>query len=234
MKTAVILAARRETDCDIPYPLLPFAAGECLLDRTLKILRDSGYDDILIVTGFRNELFEKYKAPDVRLVFNRDYEFTASMGSLALCKGKINSDFLLVESDTFFESIVIRRLSEINKGNVIAMTEESGSGDECFVETKNGFVTKITKDRHRVCNFEGEMIGVTRLSYDTFSKLVQAWEQSTNPYLNYEYLLMDVTDVLDRPVIKFSNLIWGDVDCQRISKTKERTLPYSSQERRPI
>lgn len=94
------------------------------------------------------------------------------------------------------------------------MTEESGSGDECFVETKHGFVKKITKDRHRVRNFEGEMMGVTRISFDTFAKLISAWENSSNPYLNYEYLLMDVTDPLDRPCMRFKNVIWGDVDCR--------------------
>lgn len=40
------------------------------------------------------------------------------------------------------------------------------------------------------------------------------WNHSNNPYLNYEYLLLDSTDVLDRPYIRFTNLIWGDVDCE--------------------
>lgn len=214
MKTAVILAARKEHDSELPYPLMPFADGICLMDRTIGILRDNGYSSIIIVAGYRHELFNKYKADDVNIIINNDYEFTASMGSLALCKEVIEDDFLLVESDTFYEASVVQKLSAVETGNCISMTEESGSGDECFVETKNGFVTKITKDRHRVCNFEGEMMGVTRISYGTFVELVNAWEHSTNPYLNYEYLLMDVTEALDRPYIKFKNVIWGDVDCQ--------------------
>lgn len=43
--------------------------------------------------------------------------------------------------------------------------------------------------------------------------MVSAWDNSSNPYLNYEYLLMDVTEALDRPYIRFKNVIWGDVDC---------------------
>lgn len=224
MKTAVILAARKERDSDLPYPIKPFTKGLCLMDRTLNILRDNGYSNIIIVVGYRHELFAKYKADDVNIVINNDYEFTASMGSLALCKNVINEDFLLVESDTFYESSVVQELTAIETGNCLSMTEESGSGDECFVETKNGFVTKITKDRHRVCNFEGEMMGVTRISYDTFLRLIGAWEHSTNPYLNYEYLLMDVTDTIDRPYIKFKNVIWGDVDCQEDFKRLKNEL----------
>lgn len=154
MKTAVILAARKERDCDIPYPLRPFADGICLMDRNLSILREYGYSNIYVVVGFRHELFSKYESDDVTIIRNKEYEFTASMGSLALCKEFINEDFLLVEGDTFFEKEVVGQLSALPNGNCISMTEESGSGDECFVETKHGFVTKITKDRHRVCNFE--------------------------------------------------------------------------------
>lgn len=224
MNTAVILAARKEKDSAYPYPVTPFAEDTCLIDRTLGILRDNEYTNIVIVAGYRADLFSRYRADDVSIIINEDYEFTASMGSLALCKNIIKDDFLLVEGDTFFEQSVIQELSSVTRGNCISMTEESGSGDECFVETKSGFVTKITKDRHRVCNFEGEMMGITRISLDTFNKLIQAWENSSNPYLNYEYLLMDVTEPLDRPYIRFKNVIWGDVDCQEDFKKLQNSL----------
>lgn len=213
MKTAVILAARKERDSNIPYPLIPFENGICLIDRTIDILRGSGIGKIVIVTGFCHELFEKYRSDDIKLIYNKDYEFTSSMGSLALCQCHVQEDFLLIEGDTFYEKKVVEKLMTVDEGNCISMTEESGSGDECFVEVKNGFVTKITKDRHRVRHFEGEMMGITRISLDTYIKLIDAWEHSENPYLNYEYLMMDVTDVLDRPYIYFKNIIWGDVDC---------------------
>lgn len=228
MTTAVILAARKERDSQVPYPLLPYAGDTCLLDRTLSILRDNGFRRIIIVAGYCYDLFERYRADDVTLICNRDYEFTASMGSLALCRDAVDEDFLLVEGDTFFEKTVVEQLAAVASGNCIAVTEESGSGDECFVETQHGFVTKITKDRHRVRNFEGEMMGVTRLTLPTFRRLVEAWDDSTNPYLNYEYLLMDVTGPLDRPCIMFRNVIWGDVDCEadfrRLRNATYRTL----------
>lgn len=214
MKTAVILSARKERSSEIPYPLCEFEKGTNLIDRTLSILRECGFTNILLVVGFCQEEFESYRAADVKLLYNRDFEFTSSMASLAVCRDLIDEDFLLVEGDTFFEKKIIERLSALEAGNCLSVTEESGSGDECFVETKNGYVTKITKDRHRVCNFEGEMIGVSRISLQTFHKMLEAWDQSTNPALNYEYLLMDVTDPLDRPSIHFKNVIWGDVDCE--------------------
>ena len=180
-KKAVILAARREKDSKIPYPLKCFAKDLCLLDRTLAILRDLHFDDILLVVGYKAELFQKYAAEDIKLIENKEYEFTASMGSLALTKDFINEDFLLIESDTFYERKVLEALDARTEGNCFSMTEESGSGDECFMETKNGFVTKITKDRHRVCHFEGEMIGATRICIDTYKRMIEAWEHASNP-----------------------------------------------------
>ena len=229
MKTAVILSARKERDSDIPYPLVPFEEGVCLTDRTLSILRACGYQRILIVAGYESHLFEKYRAEDVHVIENNDYEFTASMGSLALCRELIDSDFLLVEGDTFFEKKVVERLSALQSGNCLSITEESGSGDECFMETKNGFVTKITKDRHRVVRFEGEMMGISRISFDTYRRMLYLWDRSQNPYLNYEYVLMDVTDSLDRPYIRFRNVIWGDVDCREDFKRLKNAIYRSLQ-----
>lgn len=228
MKTAVILTARRERSSVIPYPLKAFEREECLIDRTLRILRECGYSHIILVVGFCKELFDGYKADDVSIIVNEEYEFTASMGSLALCRDYLQEDFLLVEGDTFFEKKVIEEISAVNSGNCLAVTEESGSGDECYVETKRGYITKITKDRHRVCNFEGEMMGITRISFVTYGRMLEAWDNSTNPYLNYEYLFMDVTDSLDRPYIHFKNVIWGDVDCEedfdRLTNSLARSL----------
>lgn len=212
MNTAVILSARKERDSNTPYPLIPFSEGVTLLGRSINILREIGITKIYVVIGYQAEQFKIYQSDDVQLIINSNYEFTSSMASLAMVKDLIDDDFLLVEGDTFYEKEVLKKLSDIQEGNCFVMTEESGSGDECFVETKAGFITKISKDRHRVCRFEGELLGLSRISKTTFKKIVDKWESSENSYLNYEYLMMDVTDVLDRPVLNFKNLIWGEVD----------------------
>lgn len=214
MKTAVILSARQDKDTSIPYPLKPYYQETCLMDRTMEALTALGYTNIILVGGHDFKLYKKYASDTVRLVLNPDYKFTSSMGSLAMAAPYIDEDFLLVEGDTFYEYKVLKALSETKNENCFAITEESGSGDEAFVETRNGYITKISKDRHQICNFEGELLGIVKISKHTFEQMMDRWLRSNNPYLNYEYLLFDSTDVLDRPFIKFTNLIWGDVDCE--------------------
>ena len=75
VSTAVILAARKEKDSEVPYPLLPFDGRNNLIDRTLSILRDLQFSNIVIVAGYKAELFDKYKGDDVKVIVNKDYEF---------------------------------------------------------------------------------------------------------------------------------------------------------------
>lgn len=228
MNTAVILTARKERTSETPYPLLPFDENQCLIDRTLCLLKDMGISRILMIVGYRLELFDKYRSSDVVLIEAPNYEFTGSMASLAVASGYIDDDFILVEGDTFFEKIVLEKLCSLKEGNCLVATEESGSGDECFIESQYGFITKISKDKHRICKFEGELLGISRITYDTYQLMLAKWHKSNNSYLNYEHVLMDVTKPLDRPFIFFRNLIWGDVDCpedfKRLKEITYRTL----------
>ena len=115
MSTAVILAARKERESEIPYPLRKFVTGESstnLLERTLSILSELHYEHIYIVVGYKKELFEKYNKDNVKLVYNKDYAFTSSMGSLAVVESCIKEDFELIESDTFYEKKVLEQLTE--------------------------------------------------------------------------------------------------------------------------
>lgn len=227
-KLAVILAARKERTTEIPFPLIPFERDQCLIDRTLRLLKEVGVSRILMVVGFREDLFSKYENETVKLVKAENYEFSASMASLAAAQDLIDDDFLLVEGDTFFEKKVLEHLSGVNDGNCLVATEESGSGDECYIESKSGFITKISKDKHRICKYEGELLGVSRISIDTYHKMLDLWKRCTNSYLNYEHALMDVTTPLDRPFVFFKNLIWGDVDCpedfKRLTEVTSRVL----------
>lgn len=235
MKTAVILSARQDKDTEIPYPLKPYYENSCLIDRTIEALTALSYDNILLIVGGQAQLYQRYASETVRLVLNPDFKFTSSMGSLAMAAPYIKDDFLLVEGDTFYEYKVLKELSETKNENCFAITEESGSGDEAFVETRSGYITKISKDRHQICNFEGELLGIVKISKFSFDRMMNKWKSSNNPYLNYEYLLFDSTDVLDRPYIKFTNLIWGDVDCEEdFNKLRNYIYPKLRRKENPF
>lgn len=216
MKTAVILAARKERDSNVPYPLLPYGTDsgnqECLMQRTLKMLHDLGFENIIIVTGFCSDLFIPYEREGVKLVYNHNYTYTSSMASLAQAAPYIKEDFLLIESDVICEKQILERLASTSRKNCFTLVSECGNGDEALVETDGDFVVKISKDLHQLNKIDGEMIGLSKISLETYKKMLVKWEFNSNLKLNYEYLLLDCTEKYERQYIKAKNLIWCEVD----------------------
>ena len=115
MNTAVVLTARKDKLTDVPFPLLPFDSNISLIDRTLTLLRELNYKKIILVVGYRADLYQRFKAEDVIIVENPEFEFTASMASLAIPRNIIDEDFLLVEGDTFYEKCVLEPHIKIQK-----------------------------------------------------------------------------------------------------------------------
>ena len=191
-KTAIILAARRERDSEIPYPLRPFdkEGQTTLMSRTLSILDSLGFDNIVIVAGYKAELFQQLSSPTVHVVINPDYAFTSSMASLARAATLVDSDFLLIESDVICQESLYKQLAEIEEGNCLTVANECGNKDEALVETASGRIVKISKDIHQFCRVDGEMVGISRISRETFRKMMMRWESNNNPLLNYEYLFL--------------------------------------------
>lgn len=213
-RSAVILAARRERDSDVPYPLIPFSGVHTLLGRILEQLDEYAFERIYIVVGYRAELFLPYQTDKIRVIENANYELTSSMASLACVAEYIQEDFVLIEADTFYEKKVLEQLIQSPQPNCFVVSDESGSGDEAFVEAEQGFIHKVSKDPHQICRISGELLGISKISYATYLQMLEKWRESNNPRLNYEYLLLDCTTILQRPYIHFRDLIWGDVDCK--------------------
>ena len=115
---AVILAAgtgqrlRPITD-NLPKCLIQIGE-ETLLEYSLDALRKSGIGEVIIVTGFlENMIKEKignnYKDVKITFILNEKYDRTGSMYSLSQAKSTIkDKDILLLESDLLYEPQAIK------------------------------------------------------------------------------------------------------------------------------
>lgn len=56
------------------------------------------------------------------------------------------------------------------------------------------------------------MIGVSKISYEYFSKMMEFYQENQNPYLNYEYLMLDVAHIYKLGYNKLDNLLWHEID----------------------
>jgi len=216
VKQAVILAAGRAEEFGKPVGMLEIEDFK-LIDRTLNILKENGITKIVIVTGYESNYYEDcYKNnKNIILVKSDTYKWTGTMHSLSLAKDYIDDDFLLIENDLIFEKKAIKELAESENRDCILFTNESGSGDEAFVEIRDNHLFKMSKDIHQFNRIDGEMIGLTKISYKLYSMMLEEFKGNVNPYLNYEYVLLDVARNYNIGFVKIDDLAWGDADTNK-------------------
>ena len=215
--TAVILAAGKRTDFDVPIAFLKINEESSFIERTVRILLEQNIDNIIIVTGYKSDMFQALveKFPKIKLVHNNNYQNTGTMQSLATADKYLKTDFLLLESDIIFEAKAIKELIDYPERDCMIITNESGSGDEALVEIRDNYIYNMTKDRHQLNKIDGEMIGITKVSYGMFKKMMDRFQDNKNPYLNYEYMLMDIGRKYKIGFKKMGNLLWWEVDTKK-------------------
>ncbi|MBA2776062.1 MAG: phosphocholine cytidylyltransferase family protein [Chloroflexia bacterium] len=99
---------------DRPKCLIEFA-GRSLLDRQLDTLAANGVDDVVVVTGFRDDQVEAAIArrsggPRVRTLFNPFYKVADNLGSLFMARHELAGDVLVWNGDTLVSDGLMRRV----------------------------------------------------------------------------------------------------------------------------
>jgi thiamine kinase-like enzyme/choline kinase/predicted transcriptional regulator len=215
VKQAVILAAGEKSEFDVPACLLPIL-DTTLLERNIGILEENGIEKIIIVTGYQKEAFAEVEflkgKSNIHFVENPRYMWTGSMSSLAIAGDLITDDFILFEDDILIEENAVTELLNDPERDCILVTKESGLGDEAFIEIQNGHLYKISKDIHQLNRIDGEITGVTKFSYDVYMEMLRLFEKNKNPYVNYEYLLLDVSRKIEVGFLKIPDLVWAEID----------------------
>lgn len=212
IKTAVILAAGRNKNFDKPVGNLEIN-NLTLLERSINILRYNGIEKIIIVIGYKGEEI-KNKLNDNNIIFveNNNFKWTGTMASLVAVESNIDEDFILLESDIVIEESGIRGIINYPCRDCVLITTESGSGDEAFVEIKDNKIYKISKDIAQLNKIDGEMIGVSKISLEFFEKMMQEYKFNKNPYMNYEYMMLDISRTYSLGYVKIDNLLWHEID----------------------
>lgn len=98
-----------------PKCMTELTEGETILSRQLKILRTKGISDIVITTGYFDEVLIKYCNSlelnmNISFVNNPLYDKTNYIYSIYLARDFLNSDLMLLHGDLVFEEEVLDRL----------------------------------------------------------------------------------------------------------------------------
>jgi len=116
---------------DRPKCLIEFA-GRSLLDRQLDTLAANGIDEVVVVTGFRDDQIESALAkrsggPRVRTVFNPFYKVADNLGSLFVARHELAGDVLVWNGDTLVsEELMGRVLANRQAGICVTIDRKDG------------------------------------------------------------------------------------------------------------
>jgi histidinol-phosphate/aromatic aminotransferase/cobyric acid decarboxylase-like protein/choline kinase len=130
--------------------LLPISGGT-IIDRILSGLADNAVTPVTIVTGHRaaeleEHVRQQFPSLDIRYVYNRDFESTNNIHSMALAfeTMRLDDDVILIESDLIYEPRVLERLLSSPHENV-ALVDRYRSGMDGTVVTlgETGSITQV-------------------------------------------------------------------------------------------
>ena len=99
---------------DRPKCLIEFG-GRSLLDWQLDTLAANGVEDVVVVTGFRDDqiaavLARRSGGPTVRTVFNPFFKVADNLGSLYMVRAELTGDCLVWNGDTLVSKALMARV----------------------------------------------------------------------------------------------------------------------------
>jgi 2-aminoethylphosphonate-pyruvate transaminase len=224
IRTAVILAAGmgvRLQDRGERTPKGCLRLGDkTIVEESVLQLLAVGIQRIVIVTGHLAEQFQPLQAryQAVQLVHNPHFADSGTMYSLYCARDYVDESFLLLEADLVYERRALTTCLRNPSENVILLASVSNTGDECYVETHDGHLVAISKNRESLgSEVPGEMVGISKVSRSLFSLMIGAVEQRfrTTRHLDYEtdglVLTARAADIpVSCPLVE--DLIWCEID----------------------
>lgn len=179
---AVILAAgmasrlRPLTD-NCPKCLLKIGERN-LLQRTIDAVRSAGINELVVVTGYREEMIRSFLTEhytDMRITFvnNADYLTTNNIYSLWLAQPYVaGKEFMLLDSDILFDPAVVKRIAENDNTALAVNTHKLGEEEMKVIVDDNNMVTEISKTLD-ISRALGESVGIEKIKAD-YSKALYA------------------------------------------------------------
>lgn len=152
---ALILAAglgsrlRPLTD-DVPKCMVK-VNGVSIIDKQINNLRKGGIKDIFVITGYKakileNHLKEYHNDLNIKIISNSNYDKTNNMYSLNLANEYLcDSDFIMMNSDVFFEEEVIKELLNNKYENLIVCEKDNYNEESMKIVVENNIINEISK-----------------------------------------------------------------------------------------
>jgi 2-aminoethylphosphonate-pyruvate transaminase len=234
VRQAVILAAGmgsrlRGTVEDKPKGFMQLG-NKPIIEESINRLIGIGITKIIIVTGYLSEFYEKLKQkyPFIVTIKNEHFENTGSMYSLFTAKELIENDFLLLESDLIYEYKALQVIQNSAFINCILLSGTTNSGDEVYVGIHENTIVNLSKNFNKIKRVGGELVGISKISYDLYQRMVEHSEKQFNKNRQYQYedCFSDLSNLKEINYELVEDLAWIEIDDKNhFIKAKQKVYP---------
>jgi 2-aminoethylphosphonate-pyruvate transaminase len=212
---------------DRPKGLLEIGGGP-LLGRSLALLHDAGVTEIVLVAGWRQEVYREYLAahfPAVRVLVNPAFATTGSLASLLIGVRATSGGVVVVESDLLYEKRAPARLLAAPGRDTLLASGFTASGDEVWVHARSGRLAHLSKQPWTGAPRCGELVGLTRLSRPALDRLL-AVAPTLPAEAHYEDGLNAICAAHPVEVCLVDDLQWCEIDTpEHLRRAREQVWP---------
>ena len=191
---AVILAAGVGSRLGRPFPkaLSKLPTGERILGRQIRLLREAGIRQIVVVVGFKMTLImEEY--PQVYYRYNPFYYITNTSKSLLCGLADLDDDVVWLNGDVVFDPAVIQAVVE-QPGNWICVDKKRVGEEEVkYAIHPDGRIKELSKIGAQPL---GEAVGINAVARETLPAFREALERCND----LDYFEMGVELLVDQGV----------------------------------
>lgn len=190
--TAIILAAGQGTRLrpltdHIPKCMIK-VAGKPILERQLDTLSAAGIENIIVVTGYKQE---KIDDPRITKVYNEDYASTNMIYSLLCAEEHLKGEVLICYGDIIYSPEVLDAVMNDDRDIVIASDEEwqpyweARCDDvlddaETFKKGTDGKIASLGKKAESIDDIEGQFIGLVKLTEKGTQRIKDVYHTCNN------------------------------------------------------
>ncbi|MBQ8465496.1 MAG: HAD-IIIA family hydrolase [Alphaproteobacteria bacterium] len=127
---------------DVPKPMA-LIKNKPFLDYQIELLRSNGFDDFIILTGYKSEIIENYYAKQSDIHCIKETTPLGTGGAVFNAFSHLEDEFFIINGDTFFDiDFSILQEFSCNKPSVIALRYSTDISRYGIVDTDDKFVIK--------------------------------------------------------------------------------------------
>ena len=207
--------------------------GTEMIVKSIETLISVGIEKIIIGVGYLSFYYEELAKtyPQIVCCKSDKYAETNSMYTLYICNEMIgNDDFLLLESDLIYEPKALEVLMDSKYSNAILVTPFTKEQDGYYMNANSeGILSDCTTDISKRDIFTGELVGIHKLSNQTYKNLHDWYDKiwHEKPKLGYEYALLEMSRLGEKIYLLKETLFWYEIDDEAdLLYAEKNVIPY--------